>query len=89
MQLVPSMDILTWILVGLVAGTLASFVVRDGYGLIGNIVLGIVGAFVGGWGFRELGLRSPIDGLGGVILVAFLGAVALLLLLGLIRRGRG
>ena len=82
------MDILTWIIVGLVAGTCASFVVRGGYGLVGNIVLGIVGAFVGGWGFRELGLHSPLDGLAGVILVAFLGAVALLLVLGLLRRNR-
>ena len=83
------MDILTWIIVGLVAGTLASFVMKGwGYGLVGNIVLGIVGAFVGGWGFRELGWRSPIAGIGGVILVAFLGAVALLFVIGLVRRNR-
>ena len=52
------------------------------------LITGIVGAFVGGWGFRELGLHSPLDGLAGVILVAFLGAVALLLVLGLLRRNR-
>ncbi|MBA2541771.1 MAG: GlsB/YeaQ/YmgE family stress response membrane protein [Deltaproteobacteria bacterium] len=83
------MDILTWILVGLVAGTLATFVFRGiGYGLVGNIVLGIVGAFVGGWGFRQLGWRAPLEGLGGVILVAFCGAVALLFVIGLISRSR-
>ncbi len=82
------MDILTWIIVGLVAGTLASFVVRGGYGIIGNIVLGVVGAFVGGWGFQKLGWHSPLEGLAGVILVAFLGAVALLVVIGLLHRSR-
>jgi uncharacterized membrane protein YeaQ/YmgE (transglycosylase-associated protein family) len=79
------MDILTWILVGLVAGSLASFVSRgSGYGIVGDILLGIVGAFVGGWGFRELGWRSPVAGLAGVILVAFIGAVVVLFALRLI-----
>jgi uncharacterized membrane protein YeaQ/YmgE (transglycosylase-associated protein family) len=83
------MDILTWIIVGLVAGTLASFVLKGfGYGLVGNIALGIVGALVGGWGFRQLGWHAPLDGLAGVILVAFLGAVALLFVIGLVTRGR-
>ena len=83
------MDLLTWIIVGLVAGSLASFVMKGfGYGLVGNILLGIVGAFVGGWGFRELGWRSPLDGIAGVILVAFLGALALLFAIGLVRRNR-
>lgn len=81
------MDILTWILVGLVAGTLASFVLDGfGYGLIGNIVLGVVGAFVGSWAFKQLRWHSPIEGLGGVILVAFLGALAVLVVVGLVRR---
>ena len=83
------MDIITWIVVGLVAGTLASFVLKGvGYGLVGNIVLGVVGAFVGSWGFRQLGWHSPLEGIAGVILVAFLGAVALLFTIGLVRRGR-
>ncbi len=83
------MDILTWILVGLVAGSLASFVSRgSGYGIIGDILLGIVGAFVGGWGFRELGWRAPFEGLAGVIFIAFIGAVVLLLALRLINGRR-
>ena len=83
------MDILTWLFVGLVAGLLASWVSRDGgFGIIGDIVLGIVGAFVGGWGFRQLGLRMPIEGLPGVICVAFLGAVVVLFLIRLLSRGR-
>jgi uncharacterized membrane protein YeaQ/YmgE (transglycosylase-associated protein family) len=79
-------DILTWIIVGLIAGVLASLVMGgSGYGLIGDIIIGIVGAFVGGWIFRQLGTTSPFGGLAGVIFVAFIGAVALLFLLRVIR----
>ena len=81
------MDLLTWIIVGLVAGVLASFVMGGGYGIIGDIVIGIVGAFLGGWIFRTLGIASPLSGLAGTILVAFIGAVVLLFILRLIRRG--
>ena len=80
------MDILTWLIVGLVAGVLASFVMGGGYGLIGDIIIGILGAFVGGWIFRQLGAGVPVGGLAGVILVAFIGAVVLLFVLRLIRR---
>jgi uncharacterized membrane protein YeaQ/YmgE (transglycosylase-associated protein family) len=80
------MDILTWIIVGLVAGVLASFVVGGGYGLLGDIIIGIVGAFIGGWIFRQMGWSAPFGGLAGTIFVAFIGAVVLLLLLRLIRR---
>ena len=56
------MDILTWLIVGLVAGVLASFVVRGGYGLLGDIVVGIVGAFIGGWIFGKMGWHTPFGG---------------------------
>ena len=80
------MSILTWIIVGLIAGVLASLVMGgSGYGLIGDIIIGIVGAFVGGWLFNALGAGSPFGGLAGVIFVAFIGAVVLLFLLRLIR----
>jgi uncharacterized membrane protein YeaQ/YmgE (transglycosylase-associated protein family) len=80
------MDLLTWIIVGLVAGVLASLVMGGtGYGLIGDIIIGIVGAFVGGWLFSRLGVNSPFGGLAGVIFVAFIGAVVLLFILRLIR----
>ena len=83
------MDLLTWIIVGLVAGVLASLVMGGtGYGLIGDIIIGIVGAFIGGWIFRSLGVTSPFGGLAGVIFVAFIGAVVLLFILRLINRGR-
>ena len=80
------MDLLTWIIVGLVAGVLASLVVGGGFGIIGDIIIGIVGAFVGGWIFSKLGIESPWGGLAGTIFVAFIGAVVLLFLLRLIRR---
>ncbi|MGK2933665.1 MAG: GlsB/YeaQ/YmgE family stress response membrane protein [Gemmatimonadaceae bacterium] len=81
------MDLLTWLIVGLIAGVLASLVMGGtGYGLIGDIIIGIVGAFVGGWLFSTLGVTTPFGGLVGVIFVAFIGAVVLLFLLRLIRR---
>ena len=81
------MSILAWLVVGLVAGVLASLVVCGGFGLIGDIVIGIIGAFVGGWLFSKLGVSSPFGGMAGTIFTAFVGAVVLLVLLRLIRRG--
>jgi uncharacterized membrane protein YeaQ/YmgE (transglycosylase-associated protein family) len=80
------MSILTWIIVGLCAGVLASLVM-GGYGLLADIIIGIAGAFVGGWVFAKLGVSSPFHGLAGTIFTAFIGAVLLLFLLRLIRRG--
>jgi uncharacterized membrane protein YeaQ/YmgE (transglycosylase-associated protein family) len=79
------MDILTWIIVGLVAGVLASLIV-GGYGLIADIVIGIVGAFVGGFIFRAAGWGTPFAGLAGTIFVAFIGALVLLVVLNLFNR---
>jgi len=81
------MDILTWIIVGLVAGVLASMIVGgSGYGIIGDIIVGIVGAFVGGWLFREAGWRAPFGGLAGTITVAFIGSLLSLIVLHLVQR---
>jgi len=93
LAMVPGMDnvIVTWLVVGFIAGALASYVSRGtGFGLAGDIVLGIVGAFIGGWGFRELHWHAPFAGLPGMIFVAFVGAVALLFVIRLIngRRNR-
>jgi len=79
------MDILTWIIVGLVAGVLAGLVV-GGFGLIADIVVGIVGAFIGGYIFRHAGWHVPFGGLAGSIFVAFIGALILLVVLRLFRR---
>jgi uncharacterized membrane protein YeaQ/YmgE (transglycosylase-associated protein family) len=77
--------LLLWIVVGLVAGWLASAVVGGGYGVIGDIVVGVVGSFVGGFIFQALHIHRPFGGLAGTIFVAFVGAIALLVVLRLIR----
>jgi uncharacterized membrane protein YeaQ/YmgE (transglycosylase-associated protein family) len=78
--------ILLWVVVGLIAGWLASAVVGGGYGVIGDIVVGVVGAFLGGIIFRALHIGAPFGGIAGTIFVAFIGAVVLLLILRLIHR---
>jgi len=79
---------LIWIAIGLIAGWLASAVVGGGYGVIGDIVVGIVGAFLGSLLFRGMHLHAPFGGLAGTIFVAFIGAIVLLALLRLISYGR-
>jgi uncharacterized membrane protein YeaQ/YmgE (transglycosylase-associated protein family) len=78
---------LLWIAIGLIAGWLASAVVGGGFGIVGDIVIGIVGAFVGGLIFRRLDIHTPFRGLASTIFVAFVGAVVLLLILRLLRWG--
>lgn len=83
-------ELLIWLLVGLVAGALASVVVGGiGYGLIGDIIVGILGALLGGWLFGRLGISPGVSGIAGQILVAFIGAVVLLLILHLLMRATG
>ena len=73
--------LLMWLIVGLVAGFLASRVMRGGgYGLIGDIVVGILGALLGGWVSSLLGMGGSY-GLIGSIVIAFIGACLLLALL--------
>jgi uncharacterized membrane protein YeaQ/YmgE (transglycosylase-associated protein family) len=79
--------LLLWLVVGLIAGWLASAVVGGGMGVVGDIVVGIVGAFLGGFIFRGLHIGTPFHGLASTIFVAFVGAIVLLILLRLIRRG--
>jgi uncharacterized membrane protein YeaQ/YmgE (transglycosylase-associated protein family) len=70
-----------WLIVGLVAGFLASRVMRGGgYGLVGDIVVGIVGAFLGGWISSLIGVGGTY-GLIGSIVIAFIGACLLLAIL--------
>ena len=68
---------LYWIIVGLIAGWLAGQVMKGGgYGVLMDIILGMVGGIVGGWVFGALGVY-PGGGLLGSIVVAFIGAVIL------------
>ena len=79
------MDLLTWLIVGLIAGVLASLLVGSAGGVIVDIVIGVVGAFIGGWIFQAAGWHTPFTGLAGTVFVAFVGAVVLLVVLHLIR----
>jgi uncharacterized membrane protein YeaQ/YmgE (transglycosylase-associated protein family) len=75
------MGLLAWLIVGLVAGWLAGMVMKGGgYGVVGDIIIGIVGAVVGGFlASQLLGIPDPVNGLNvGSIIVAFLGAVVLI-----------
>lgn len=68
--------LLYWIVVGLIAGWLAGVVMKGGgYGIVADIILGILGAIVGGWIFSALGIGA--GGVVGSIVVAFIGAVVL------------
>jgi uncharacterized membrane protein YeaQ/YmgE (transglycosylase-associated protein family) len=82
------MDILVWIIVGLVAGVGASLIFGSAGSILLDIVVGIAGAFVGGFIFRVTGLHTPFGGLAGTIVVAFGGAVVVLGGLHLFRRAR-
>jgi uncharacterized membrane protein YeaQ/YmgE (transglycosylase-associated protein family) len=74
------------LIVGAIAGWLAGTIVKGyGFGLIGNIVVGVIGAFIGNWLFPSLGLWD-LPGIVGVIVSATLGAIILLVIIGLIRR---
>ena len=85
------MGLLSWLIVGLIAGWLASLVMKGGgSGLIGDIVVGIVGALIGGFlAGTLLGIPDAVNGINLTsIFVAFLGAVVLIAILRMIS-GRG
>ena len=78
--------LLWWCIVGLIAGFLAGKVMKGGgFGVLMDIVIGIVGALIGGWVFGLLGI-FPGGGMIGSIIVAFVGACILLWLLRLIKK---
>jgi len=71
------MGFIEWIVVGLIAGWLAGKVMKGGgYGILIDIVLGMLGGILGGWIFTMLGIW-PGGGIIGAIIVAFVGAVIL------------
>jgi uncharacterized membrane protein YeaQ/YmgE (transglycosylase-associated protein family) len=81
------MGIIVWLIVGAIAGWLAGQVVRGGgFGLIGDIIVGILGAVIAGWLLPGLALHIPGPEIVAQILYAFIGAVILLLILRLIKR---
>ena len=85
------MGLLSWIVVGAIAGWLAGQVVRGGgFGLLGNIVVGIIGALVGGYLAAQLfNMPDAVNGFNLTsIVVAFLGAVVVVVVVSLLRGGR-
>ena len=80
------MSLVYFILVGLIAGWLASVLVKGGgAGVIGDIVVGIIGALLGGWIFGMLGISAG-GGLVGAIITATIGAIIFILILRAIKR---
>ncbi len=79
------MQIVWFVLIGIVAGFLAGQLMEGhGFGVLGNLLVGVIGAVVGGFVFSLLGLSS--SGLIGSLVVATVGAVILLGLVGMISR---
>ena len=78
--------LIIWLVVGAIAGWLAGMVVKgSGYGLIGDIVVGILGGLIAGWLLPQVGIVIG-SGFIATIIDAFIGAVILLIALRLIKR---
>ena len=79
------MQILIWIVVGIIAGWLTGLVMKGkSYGLVGDLIIGLLGGIIGGWLFGLLGLAAT--SWLGQILVSFVGGVVLVALVRLLRR---
>ena len=79
------MEIIWFLLIGLIAGWLAGQIMRGGgYGVIGDIVVGIVGSLIGGFIFRLLGITTY--GMLGAIVMAVIGAIVLIAVLRTLKR---
>lgn len=80
-------SIVTWIIVGGVAGLLAEWLIGGiNTGCIGTVIVGIVGAFIGGWLLGALHVSLGLSGLVADIVTAFIGAAVLLLVIRIFRR---
>jgi uncharacterized membrane protein YeaQ/YmgE (transglycosylase-associated protein family) len=81
------MNILWFLLIGLIAGWLAGKVIKgNSFGLIGNMIVGVIGALIGGFLFGQMGVST--SGLIGEILAATVGAIILLLILRFVPKQR-
>ncbi len=77
---------ITWLLIGLLAGAIAGRLVQGrGFGLLGNIIVGVIGALVGGFLFGALNINVSATFWGSLI-TATVGAIVLLVVLNLLRR---
>jgi uncharacterized membrane protein YeaQ/YmgE (transglycosylase-associated protein family) len=84
------MSIIAWIVLGLIAGWLAGMIMKGGgYGIIGDIVLGILGAIIGGWITGALLGRDMVNGFNiETLIVAVIGAIVLIAISRLLTGGR-
>jgi len=82
------MELLWFVIIGIAAGWLAGQIMKGGgYGLVGDLVIGVIGALLGGFLFRMIGIYAY--GLLGSLITATIGAIVLILLLRLLRRAGG
>ncbi len=80
------MEFVWFILIGIAAGYLAGQVMKGGgFGILGDLIVGVIGALLGGFLFGRLGLTVP--GLLGSLITATVGAIVLIALLRLVKRG--
>jgi len=80
------MQFVWFILIGAVAGWLAGLIMKGGgFGILGNIIVGILGAVIGGWLFSLLGISAG-GKLIGALITAVVGAVVLLFIVGLVKK---
>jgi uncharacterized membrane protein YeaQ/YmgE (transglycosylase-associated protein family) len=87
MMVLEPMSLLGWLVIGIIAGWLAGKIVEGyGFGFVGNLVVGIVGACIGGYILPRLGI-VPESTLGN-LMAATLGAVVLLVIIGLLKRAQ-
>ncbi|MCH8527333.1 MAG: GlsB/YeaQ/YmgE family stress response membrane protein [Kiritimatiellae bacterium] len=83
-----SMTLLGVVIMGGLAGWISGLLMKgSGFGLFGNIVVGILGAIFGGWLFRQLGITTGTEFLSSLI-TAVVGAMSLLFLISLVKRKR-
>lgn len=86
------MGLLSWIVVGAIAGWLAGNLVKgQGFGCLGNVIVGVVGGLVGGFLASQLfSIPDAVNGFNlGSVVVAFLGAIVVIVVIRLLRGGRG
>jgi uncharacterized membrane protein YeaQ/YmgE (transglycosylase-associated protein family) len=78
-------SLMLFLAIGLLAGWLAGAIMRGGgFGLLGDLIVGVLGAFLGGWVFTLFGVTAY--GLLGLLLTALVGALLLLFLIRLVKR---
>ncbi len=80
--------LLIWLALGAIAGFIAGQIMKGGgFGILGNIIVGIIGSFLGGFLFNSLGMSAGGGYLGSII-TAVIGAVVLLFIVGLVKKAK-